>query len=715
MVMEAPTMRFLLPLMLLLGSAASTSGQEAQAYRVGVAKVDITPNYPIRLSGFGFRRTESEGVTQKIWAKALVFADQEPAALLTVDSIGIPLHLRNTVAERLAKKIGLKPERFAICATHTHTAPMIGGNLTTLFGVPVPPDHQTRIDRYTAELTDKLEQVVLEAFNRVQPSRLYFGLGEAHFAANRRTRGGPVDHDFPMLVVKSQEGKLRAVFVNYACHCTTLSYNRITGDWAGFAAELIEGNHPEVVALVAIGCGADANPARGVTGDRVDLARGHGGEVASEVKRLLGGFLKPITGKLATKWDAFPLALDTLPTKAEWEVRAKRQDAVGYHAQVQLARLARGEKLKTAIDYSVQTWTFGDSLAMVFLPGEVVVDYALRLKKELDPHRIWVNAYANDVPCYIPSERILKEGGYEGGGAMTYYDLPARLKPGLEQPIIDAVHKQLGTAFKASFDANKIGGTKPLSPQQTMATFQTKYHVELMAAEPLVTSPVAIDWGPDGRMYVAEMYDYPQGIDGRFQPGGRIRLLTSSKGDFHYDKSTIFLDNIPFPTGVTAYRNGILVCAAPDILYAEDTDGDGKADVVKKLYSGFGTENYQGRVNSIRYGLDNWWYASCGLYGGNIRCTPLAPGGGVPSSPLAPMGRGVGGEGRARSGPASLLRIRSGQHQPRQQQRIPSKDTQSFPGSAPQERIRPQGKNLFLAVILLEETVGGDVGIPHLG
>jgi len=192
------------------------------------------------------------------------------------------------------------------------------------------------------------------------------------------------------------------------------------------------------------------------------------------------------------------LPLDTLPTRAQWEERAKRTDAIGYHARVQLARLDRGETLRSKIDYTIQTWAFGDSLAMVFLPGEVVVDYGLRLKRELDGQRLWINAYANDAPCYIPSERVLKEGGYEGGGAMVYYDVPAPFKPGLEQQIIAAVHEQLDGRFKPSFDPQRSGGARPLSPQQSLAAIRTKSDlaVELVAAEPLVGSPVALDWGP---------------------------------------------------------------------------------------------------------------------------------------------------------------------------------------------------------------------------
>src|SRR5262249_43272686 len=136
---------------------------------------------------------------------------------------------------------------------------------------------------------------------------------------------------------------------------------------------------------------------------------------------------------------------------------------------------------------------------------------------------------------------------------------------------------------------------------------------------PLLASPVAIDFGPDGRLWVAEMVDYPSGVTGKFEPGGRVRVLTDTDGDGVFDTATVFLDNIPFPTGITVWRNGVLVCAAPDILYAEDTKGTGRADRVVKLFTGFGTHNYQARVNSLEYGLDGWVYGSCGLFGGTIR------------------------------------------------------------------------------------------------
>jgi putative membrane-bound dehydrogenase-like protein len=594
---------------------------EADVYKVGVAQIDITPENPIRLSGFGFRRTESEGVTQRIWAKALAIEDGsgKPVVLITVDNCGVPAHLVNELTSRLEKKAGLSRDHLSVTATHTHTAPMLKGMLGTLFGVPIPKEHQDRIERYTAEFTDKLEQVALAALADRKPGQLSWGIGTVGFAANRRTANGPVDHDLPVLVVRDLKGKTRAIYVNYACHCVTLSNNKISGDWAGFAQQSIQDAFPGAIALLSIGCGADSNPSPRGKGDDVDLARRQGEEIAREVKRLIAGYLTPINGPIATVRQTIELSLADLPTRDQWAERGKRQDAVGYHARVQLDRLDRGEALKTKIEYPIQTWKFGSALAMVFLPGEVVVDYSLRLKRELDAQRIWINAYANDDPCYIPSERILREGGYEGGGAMVYYDVSGPFKPGLEEKIVTVALDQAGKEFQPPFDSKKAPGL--LSPQQSLATIRTKpnLEVDLVAAEPLVASPVAIDFGPDGRLWVAEMLDYPEGVDGKYKAGGRIRVLESTRGDGIYDKATVFLNNLPFPTGVTVWRNGVLICAAPDIIYAEDTHRDGKADVVRKLFTGFGVDNFQARVNGLEYGLDGWVYGSCGLFGGKIK------------------------------------------------------------------------------------------------
>ena len=166
-----------------------------------------------------------------------------------------------------------------------------------------------------------------------------------------------------------------------------------------------------------------------------------------------------------------------------------------------------------------------------------------------------------------------------------------------------------------------------MSPEESRKAIHVPkgLRVELVAAEPLVVSPVAIDFAADGKLWVAEMLDYPAGLKGDYQPGGRVRLLEDTNGDGKYDKSTIFLDKVHFPNGITAWKKGVLICAAPDIIYAEDTNGDGKADIREVVFTGFDSRNWQARVNSVSYGLDNWLHGANGLLGGTIRC-PARPG-----------------------------------------------------------------------------------------
>lgn len=587
---------------------------------VGVAKVDITPGYAVRLSGYGNRREESEGVAQHLWAKALAIGSDadKPALLLTVDNCGIPEAMRAEVLKRLSKKAGITSERFAISFSHTHCGPCLAGALVNIFSTDVPPAHQSNIDRYSRELTDKLEQVALAALTDRKPARLSRATGAARFARNRRAAwGGPVDHSLPTMFVHGPKGELRAVFASYACHATTLSFNQIHGDWPGTAMEAMERDHPGTIALIGIGCGADQNPhPRGT----VEMATQHGEEIAAEVARLVKGERQPIRGALACREKQITLPLEALPSRAELEkVATSANQPQAYAARKNLARLDRGEKLATEVPYRVQVWNWGRDLAMMFLPGDVTVDYQLRLKMEFDASRLWVNAYCNDAPCYIPSRRVLAEGGYEGGLAMVYYDQPAKFASGIEERIIAAAHELMPPDYVARYRAD----VPPKSPADSLAAIQTREGlvVELAAAEPFVADPVAIDWDARGRMWVVEQPDYPNGMDGNWKPGGRVKILTDTDGDGRYDRSDLFLEGLPFPTGVTCWRGGVLVCAAPDILFAEDTDGDNKADKVEKLFTGFYTDNYNARINSLTLGLDNWIHGANGLLGGKIRST----------------------------------------------------------------------------------------------
>ncbi len=158
------------------------------------------------------------------------------------------------------------------------------------------------------------------------------------------------------------------------------------------------------------------------------------------------------------------------------------------------------------------------------------------------------------------------------------------------------------------------------SPEASRRSIEVapEFQVELVASEPLVQDPVALDWGPDGRLWVVEMSDYPLGVDGKGKPGGRVRILQDSNGDGRYDRSSLFADGLNFPTDLMVWRNGVLVTAAPHVWYLEDTDGDGTADLREPWFTGFVEGNQQHRVNGLRWGLDNWVYLANGDSGGQI-------------------------------------------------------------------------------------------------
>ena len=148
----------------------------------------------------------------------------------------------------------------------------------------------------------------------------------------------------------------------------------------------------------------------------------------------------------------------------------------------------------------------------------------------------------------------------------------------------------------------------PYSPQEELSRFHLPpgFHAELVAAEPEVIDPVAMAFDERGRIYAVEMRDYPMGD----HPAGRVRLLEDKDGDGRFETSSVFVDNLKLPNGVMVWRKGILVTSTPDILYFEDTNGDGKADVRKVVLTGFASQNPQLRLNGPQYGYDNWIYAA---------------------------------------------------------------------------------------------------------
>ncbi len=449
-----------IPAAILLFSKVSFSqaiDTAAKTMEVGVARVDITPDGPIRLAGYAARvKTESDGVLQRLSAKALALGSdkQHPAVLITVDLVGIPWRITKRVSDFLSENMGIDPAQLVICASHTHGGPEVGTLINILQS---RGDHFSdsllalgqliHIAEYTEQLTQKLKDVAVAALKNRRPAYVSWGQGQALFAGNRRTAGGPVDPALPILKITNPDGSLKAIFINYACHGTTLggNVNSIHGDWIGEAQRVIEARHPGTIALIALGCAGDANPYPRGSIEDVKL---HGNEIADNVDKLLNAQLQPISSPPVgnMKWIKLPFA--KVPTVPELIQLTKDKTVKGYYARLALERVERGETIPSTLDYPLQVWNFDNKMVMVNLAGEVVVDYSIRLKNKYGAEHLWINAYSNSVPCYIASRRVIKEGGYEGESSMYWYNKPSPFAPQVEDIIVNAVDDLMPEIFK---------------------------------------------------------------------------------------------------------------------------------------------------------------------------------------------------------------------------------------------------------------------------
>jgi hypothetical protein len=332
-------------------------------------------------------------------------------------------------------------------SSHTHCGPVIDRMLAVAYNLDAR--QWSDIDAYTRELEDKLVSTIGRALADLRPARLSFGHSEAGFAKNRRTQfspNGPVDHDVPVLRVDDRKGHIRAVVFGYACHNTTLPADvcQINGDYAGFCQAQLQKRYAGATAMFVAGCGADANPyPRGT----LEVAQTHGAELAAAVEKALGTTLHPIAGPAGAAFELVPLAFATPPSREALEQRLQdKNEYTARHAREMLGILDRDGKLPAQYPYPIQVWQFGKDLTWIALSGEVVVDYDLRLKKMFSHEKLWVSGYNNDVMGYIPSRRVLKEGGYEGGGAMIYYVRPGPWSDSVEETIVSAAQRLVRSA-----------------------------------------------------------------------------------------------------------------------------------------------------------------------------------------------------------------------------------------------------------------------------
>ena len=418
-------------------------------WKAGLARRVITPTEPMLMAGYAGRDKPFESVLHDLWAKAIALEDENGTrmVLVCVDLIGLTTKFCDEIGARVSQRWGVPRENLVFSASHTHSGPMLHDVIEVmLWGVE--GEHQKRIENYTRELADTLTEIIGEALENLEPAHLNFGRGQAMFAVNRRTPTpngfgnsynptAPSDLEVPVLQVSTPGGQTRAVICDYACHTTTLSGQLISGDWAGFAQLELEQRIAGAQAMVMLGCAADQNP---LPRGEVVQAQTYGSQICTAVLRALGDKMQPLSGPLQVHYETIELALQP-HTREEFEqcladessdIWAKR------HAQLMLQHYDAGAPLQK-IDYPIQAISFGNDCVLLLLSAEVVVDYSLRAKRELGIENLIVAAYCNGIAAYIPSLRVLREGGYEAGDSRIYFGLPTPFAEDVEERVFAAI------------------------------------------------------------------------------------------------------------------------------------------------------------------------------------------------------------------------------------------------------------------------------------
>jgi hypothetical protein len=416
-------------LIALPGIAAVNSNPE-----IGIAVRDITPELPIRLAGYAGRKRAADKLDQSLLVQALALKNStgERFVFVALDNCEVSHAFMQPVLQQLGDKLQLGRGEVAVVSSHTHSAPVLEQTLADM--AQPPPADGERIELYSRSLQAKLVEVVGAALADCQPATLEHGMGRATFAMNRRVYqgdkvvfgdnpDGPVDWDVPVLRVKGTNGAVRAILFGYACHGTSVrsgdDWYVVSGEYMAYARQLLEAHQPGAVAMYLTGMGADSDPSpRG----RLLDAKRHGLELAGAVMGVLDRPMRPVRGAFKLAYDEVELPLVVPPGREQLERDARSEDiSVKLRAEAYLKRLNAGQPLPESVRLPLAALRLGDELTFLLAGGEMVVDYSRRIKRALADDHPWTIGYAYEVPCYIPSARLIKEGGYETESSLVYY------------------------------------------------------------------------------------------------------------------------------------------------------------------------------------------------------------------------------------------------------------------------------------------------------
>jgi hypothetical protein len=417
-------------------------------FKAGFGTRKITPPMPIWLEGFAARTHPAEGIAHDIWTKALALQDAKGQKLIviTADLTTMPRDMLDMVAARVMHHHRIERSQLLINLSHTHSGPMLRW--------PENADREMlhRIEGYRNTVMDSMTAAADDAVVGLRPARIAYGSGKIGFSHNRRQRApgggfvfgmdpdGPVDQSVPVLQVTGEDGRARGVLFGLACHPSALTpeFYVVSGDYAGVAQAAWEKEHPGATALFIQLCGGDQTtyPRR-----KMELAEKYGRELAAEVDRVATTAMKPVrsplrVAMLTTELPFAPFSIEL------FEQQAKTGDPIASkHAERMLKLYASGQPPLPRMPYTMQAIQFGKDLTLLAMNGEPTVDYSLRVKKEYGADGMIVAGYSNAMTSYIPSLRVLREGGYEARDAILMSSFPGPLAEQAEETIFSGIRE----------------------------------------------------------------------------------------------------------------------------------------------------------------------------------------------------------------------------------------------------------------------------------
>ena len=431
--------------------------------RIGASKVDITPPVGVPLGGYVSRASPSKGIHDPLYARAMVLRTESySVALVSLDLLGVTREITEKARSIVSELSGIPSSAILIAATHTHSGPSVLGIHSC------EKDLMTR--DYLRALPGYIASAILQADSRCKEARVGFAKGTIRgWVVNRRNpTKGPVDEEILVMRAEDKEERLISAIVNFTCHGVVLGHNNllISADYPGYVSRAIESTEGGVSLFLNGACG-DINPLTPRTIlERVydrsigtfSEARKMGFSIGGEALKLMNSikqYHEEIELRSATKEIELPLqplpevsaeSLDKLRKEYTHLLRAgKTREARNLRIKISLMewlqkarRVAKGR----TISIEIQAIRIGD-LAILGIPGEPLVEIGLHIKKESAAPYTMVVGYANDIVGYIPTERALREGGYEATPPACI------LGSGTEERIVNAALKLIESLFSA--------------------------------------------------------------------------------------------------------------------------------------------------------------------------------------------------------------------------------------------------------------------------